>query len=337
MRRSWRALLFMARNHFGDAPLLSTEDAAPAAHRQVRGGRDGVCLLARREVAGGIAERALPARRMSQFHFISGLPRSGSTLLAALLRQNPAVSAGISSPLGTLFHSTRNAMGAWSETSVLLDDAQRERILRGLFESYYADRQDRRIIFDTNRAWCARLPALKRLFPAAKVICCVRSVAWIMDSIERLAREHPFHESRLWNNDSERATVFTRVDALAQNDRFVGFAWSALKEAVYGEHADSLLLVDFDLLAAAPQKVLDLIYDFISEPRFEHDLENIQFDEPAFDQNLGLPGLHRVRSKVAPVRRATILPPDLFARLDAMSFWRELGDSRAHLIAAKPG
>ncbi|MGI4764644.1 MAG: sulfotransferase, partial [Janthinobacterium lividum] len=32
-------------------------------------------------------------------HFISGLPRSGSTLLAALLRQNPTVHAHISSPV----------------------------------------------------------------------------------------------------------------------------------------------------------------------------------------------------------------------------------------------
>ncbi|MBU0835751.1 MAG: sulfotransferase, partial [Gammaproteobacteria bacterium] len=31
---------------------------------------------------------------MPAYHFISGLPRSGSTLLAALLRQNPRFHAG---------------------------------------------------------------------------------------------------------------------------------------------------------------------------------------------------------------------------------------------------
>jgi sulfotransferase len=271
---------------------------------------------------------------MSQYHFISGLPRSGSTLLAALLRQNPEVAAGISSPVGGLFHATHNAMGAWSETSVMLDDEQRRRILKGLFDTYYADRQDKRLIVDTNRAWCARLPALKRLFPEAKLICCVRSVAWIMDSIERLVREHPFRESRLWNNDSERSNVFTRVEALSQNDRFVGYSWSALKEAVYGEHASSLLLVDYDLLAAAPGKVMDLIYDFLGEPRFAHDFDNVAFDEPAFDQNLGLPGMHKVRAKVTLEGRRSLLPPDLFARLDDLSFWRDLSQSNAHLIAA---
>jgi len=273
---------------------------------------------------------------MSAYHFISGLPRSGSTLLAALLQQNPRVAAGISSPVGGLFHAVHTAMGARNEASVMLDDAQRRRILKGLFDSYYADRQDKGLIVDTNRAWCARLPALKSLFPDAKVICCVRSVAWVMDSIERLTQAHPFRESKLWSSDSERSNVFTRVEALSQNDRFVGYAWSALKEAVYGEHASSLLLVDYDLLAAAPAKVMDLIYDFLGEPGFEHDFDNIAFDAQAFDASLGLPGLHAVRPKVAVEARRTILPPDLFARLDDLSFWRDLSQSAAHVIAAGP-
>ncbi|MEM5734156.1 sulfotransferase, partial [Shewanella algae] len=37
-----------------------------------------------------------------RFHFISGLPRSGSTLLSAILRQNPRFSAGMSSPVAML-------------------------------------------------------------------------------------------------------------------------------------------------------------------------------------------------------------------------------------------
>jgi len=40
---------------------------------------------------------------LQTFHFIAGLPRSGSTLLAALLRQNPRFQAGMTSPVGALF------------------------------------------------------------------------------------------------------------------------------------------------------------------------------------------------------------------------------------------
>ena len=41
-----------------------------------------------------------------------------------------------------------------------------------------------------------------------------------------------------------------------------------------------------------------------------------------FDARLGTPGLHHVRRKTARVERATILPPDLWARYEGASIWR---------------
>ncbi len=46
----------------------------------------------------------------ARYHFISGLPRSGSTLLAAILRQNPRFHAGISSSLPPLFTDAMEVM-----------------------------------------------------------------------------------------------------------------------------------------------------------------------------------------------------------------------------------
>ena len=76
---------------------------------------------------------------MRSIHFISGLPRSGSTLLAAVLRQNPRFEAGMSGPLAGLFGALVGQMSARNEYSVFIDDTKRERILRGLFDTFYAD------------------------------------------------------------------------------------------------------------------------------------------------------------------------------------------------------
>ena len=46
---------------------------------------------------------------MSTIHFISGLPRSGSTLLAGLLRQNPRFAAAMTGPVGGLSTTLLNA------------------------------------------------------------------------------------------------------------------------------------------------------------------------------------------------------------------------------------
>ena len=230
-----------------------------------------------------------------------------------------------------------NQFSAGSEFGPVIDQPMRRRLLRSLFETYYAERADKSFIFDTNRMWCAKLPALLDLFPDAKVIACVRNVAWVMDSIERLYRANPYENTKLFNDDTERNSVFSRVDTLAQRDRLVGYSWCALKEAYYGEHAKSLLLLDYDLLAHAPDKCMRLVYEFIGQPLFEHDFEQVEYDAPAFDQALGLSGLHKVRPKVATVARRTVLPPDLFARYAALSFWENGDSSTANVIRPKGG
>lgn len=269
------------------------------------------------------------------FHFISGLPRAGSTLLAALLRQNPRFHAGMTSPVGTLFSSMLGQFSAGSEFGPMITQAQRRRVLRGLFETYYAEQEVRPVVFDTSRLWCAKLPAVLDLFPQAKVIACVRNVAWVMDSIERLYRANPFENTKLFGDDTERNTVYSRVDTLAQRNRLVGFAWAGLKEAFYGAHARSLLVVEYDLLTQAPRNVLRLVYEFIGEPWFEHDFDNVHYDAPEFDQALGLAGLHRVRPRVAAESRRTILPPDLFEQYAGLCFWRDASHSEAHVIRVK--
>ena len=106
---------------------------------------------------------------MPTFHFISGLPRSGSTLLAALILQNPRFHAGMTSPVGALFSGMLNQFSAGSEFGPVIDQPMRRRLLRSLFDTYYAEQSDKGIIFDTNRLWCAKLPALLDLFPNTKV------------------------------------------------------------------------------------------------------------------------------------------------------------------------
>lgn len=269
------------------------------------------------------------------YHFISGLPRAGSTLLSAILRQNPRFHAGISSPLAGLANGVLGQVSAGSEFATLVDERQRRALLRGLFDSYYRDTPGA-VIFDTNRQWCGKLPLLRDLFPGAKVIACVRNVAWVMDSIERLYRANPYENTRLFNHAGGRGSVYTRLEGLAQHDQMVGSAWAALREAYYGEQAESLLVIDYDLLSRAPQQVIPLIYDFLGETPFEHDFDNIAYDAVDFDLQLGVPGLHRVRAKVAFEPRRTILPPDLFEKYSKLSFWGDRNGSRANVISNQP-
>jgi sulfotransferase len=271
-------------------------------------------------------------------HFISGLPRSGSTLLAAILRQNPAIDAHMSSPVAPLFNQMWLAMGAGHEYSVFIDDEQRQDLLRSIFAAYYRKVHPHKLVFDTNRMWCAKLPELARLFPRSRLVCCVRDVHWILDSFERLHRNNPFQLSMLFNADTCR-TVYHRVETLGGVNGVVGFAWHALRDACFGEFSDRLILVDYDALTRDPETALAFLYRKLGLPPYRHDFENVLFDEAdEFDRRFGLPGLHAVGRKVQHVTRETILPPELVARFAQDAFWKNTAfDGRnIPVVLAKP-
>ncbi|MFC4259162.1 sulfotransferase [Marinobacter lacisalsi] len=268
----------------------------------------------------------------SQFHFISGLPRSGSTLLAGILRQNPRFHASMSSPVSGLLNGALEQMGAGSEFYSFFDEEKRKRICKALFDAYYADQTDREVIFDTSRIWTARLHQLVELFDDFKMICCVRNPAWVMDSFERIYRKNPFDYSRMFNPAS-RMTVYSRCETLIQAGSSVGSAWTALKEAYYGEFSNRLLLLDYDLLVTNPQRTIELLYRFLGLTEYSHDFDNVEYEENEFDQTLGVDGLHRVKRKVEFTPRRSILPPDLFSKYSDMAFWKDTTGTEASIIA----
>jgi sulfotransferase len=270
-------------------------------------------------------------------HFVSGLPRSGSTLLAGILRQNPKFHAGMSSPVGPLFNQLLNAMGVTQEHSVFIAEEQRQDVLRGLFDSYYRKIHPEKLVFDTNRLWCSRLPALASLFPKSKVIACVRDPIWVIDSFERLIRKNALVVSRMFPGDAN-ATVFTRVDHLTSKVGTVGFPWNALQEAFYGEHAGGrLILIDYEALTREPEQTMTHLYELLGLPPFKHDFDNVSYkDGGEFDLWLGVPGLHTIAQKVQYTPRKSILPPELIGRFANQCFWRDKEASPADVAVLLP-
>jgi sulfotransferase len=255
-------------------------------------------------------------------HFISGLPRSGSTLLSAILRQNPRFHAMMTSPVGGIFMAMQTAISRKHEAAVFIEPDQKRELLAGVFHNYYHAIGAEKVVFDTNRVWCSKMPALTRLFPAARVICCARHVSWIMDSIERLERRNAFDLSGMFGFDPG-STVYTRLGRLAGSDGIVGHALDGLREAFHGGHADRMIVVTYEALTRDPAGAMRILYDFLGEAPFEHDFDNVEYSADDFDAALGSPGLHTVRRKVAFIERPTILPPDLFARYESDAFWMD--------------
>ncbi|MEO8926595.1 MAG: sulfotransferase [Caulobacteraceae bacterium] len=258
---------------------------------------------------------------MPAFHLISGLPRSGSTLLSAILKQNPRFMAGVTSPVAALVGALLPKMSGTSEFAPFFDDERRRRILRGLFDTYYGAIPAGHLVFDTNRSWTAKAALLRDLYPEARIVCLVREVGWIIDSIERVLRANPLEVSRMLNFQTG-SSVYGRAELLMNSENgLVGLAWSSLREAWFSDNATSLIVIDYDRFTRDPRATIARLYAELKEPAFAHDFDNLTHDEPDYDATLGMPGLHTVRAKVEHQPRTPCIPPDIFANYKDTAFW----------------
>ncbi len=106
-----------------------------------------------------------------------------------------------------------------------------------------------------------------------------------------------------------------------------GFAYNALREAIYGEQSDRLLIVRYESLVANPLGVLAAIYGFVGEELVPHEPRKIEpsYDMIEFDQRLGTPRPSRCRAHGRSAGSASrSCRPDLFARYQRDAFWEDL-------------
>lgn len=270
-------------------------------------------------------------------HFISGLPRAGSTLLAAILRQNPAFHAAMSSPLAAMLVAMQNKMSG-GEFSTFYDDETRLAMLRGAFSSYYSVKApllgEGAVIFDSNRSWTARPAILAKLFPESRIICCVRHVGWIADSIETMLNKNPLQFSRIFNYQPGNS-INARVDQMMNSETgLIGLPWNHLRDAWFSPFANRLILVHYDRLVSQPQLTLQALYRALGVTYFPHDFNNVSYAADDYDESIGMPGLHTIDRVVAKRERKPILPPDIFMKAASTHFWenRELLGNGATLL-----
>lgn len=257
---------------------------------------------------------------MKQYHFISGLPRSGSTLLSAILKQNPSFYADIASPVCGLVSGCIDMMSG-NENNLNIDDTQRKDVLQGLIDGYYKKIKEP-VIFDSSRTWTSKTNLIKTLLPKAKILCCVRDVAWVLDSFETIANKNSLYANTFIDSEANQS-VITRCDALmdVQKGGQVVKPWFWLQEGYYANRA-MLHIIEYDNLCKNPEATMKLVYGFLEMRYFEHDFDNIEYSNEKFDVPMGQKDLHTVRKKVSFVQRETILPPTVWKKYGGQEFWR---------------
>ena len=252
------------------------------------------------------------------YHFITGLPRSGSTLLSTILKQNPRFHTSITDPLATFVKGTIETLGSEPGMKSEVPLERRRNIIRGMFDGYYKD-VDNPVIFNTNRAWTFLTHIINDVYSNSRFIVCVRDVNWVLDSLETAHRKNPLSPNTVSGGPGK--SVYQRIDSFMEETGIVGFPYIGIKQAITGNEKHKLILVEYDQLCKNPSQIIKSIYTFIDEPHFEHDFDNVENSWNEYDKEIGIP-LHNIRKKVEYTQRQSILPPDILQKYGNMEVWR---------------
>lgn len=266
---------------------------------------------------------------MKSFYFISGLPRSGSTLLSAILKQNPNFYADIASPVEALTGTSIDVITG-AESNLTVTEEQRKNLMYGIFEGYYKH-IDKPVIFDSSRGWTKRTNLLRTLFPYTKVLCPVRDIVSILNSFELIASKNPFHTKTLTEH---KDNVFARCDGMMnKNGGIVAGPWILLQEG-YALNPEMIYFIEYENLCKEPEKVMRGVYDFLNQPYYSHDFDNVEYSNENFDKACNLKDLHTVKKKVEYNPPRNILPPEIVKKYKEMKmeFWRENYNPDADII-----
>src|SRR3989338_2939577 len=259
------------------------------------------------------------------FYFISGLPRSGSTLLTNILAQNPRFGVSNTSGIMDVIFGVRNTWDKHIEFQAHPDEAAKLRVMRGILENYYAN-SDKPVIFDKCRGWLSLIEMAEAILGRKeKILVPVRDVRDVLASFEKLWRE----TSKTSQVGQESAfyfdvqTVEGRAGVWLRGDQPVGLAYNRVRDTLNRGYGDRLYFVQFEHLTSNPEKTMEGIYDFLGEQKFKHDFAHVEQVTYENDSVHGFKDLHTIRNKVVsvPPQWPSILGP--FAeQFGKMNFWQ---------------
>ena len=209
-----------------------------------------------------------------KYYFMSGLPRSGSTLLSTLLNQNPEIYSGPSSPvLGVMVGAHENFLTNELYLGYPKPDQANE-VIGSMIENYYSD-IEKPIIIDKNRAWTGRMPFIEGYIKPEelKVIVPVRRVDEILTSFLTMVHRNPFKEGQAKINYIDEVLIKSdtpmndenRCMHLLNSGGILYDSLHTLKLGVEEGYKECFHYVDYNDMMDDPQGDMDKIYEFLGE------------------------------------------------------------------------
>lgn len=244
-----------------------------------------------------------------KFINLSGLPRSGSTLLGNVLNQHPDITACMDSDLaGIVCTLSEHASNVSKDTQFTISQNEilYRDFMRSGIQSWVNNLCNTKFYLDKDRSWAFDYTLLFKLIPDAKVIFLIRDLRGVISSFEKVESGKRITPPNGDLRSDERGEyhnvdiMIERIDKWLDGDMIYTPLYF-LKELLDCErkYYKNFKFVRYEDFMENPKEFISSIYDFIGANPFDNDLNNIK--QVKYHDSCFAPyGIHTIKPKLVP-------------------------------------
>ena len=234
-------------------------------------------------------------KKNKQLFFLIGMPRSGNTLFASILNQNPKIACTANSITLEIMKELHHL----KMTHVFQnypDYKSLDNVLDSVFDIYYKDwPQD--IIIDRGPVTTpGNLEVMQKHFKRPfKCIVLLRDLMDVLASLMKWYTENPssYINKYGYRTDEEKLSAIMSKKAVVAKDL------EAIKNSY--NYPEMCLYIKYDDLVTQPEKEIRRVYEFMNVPYFNHkfkDLKQININGMGYDDTVVGKNMHTIRTEV---------------------------------------
>lgn len=256
---------------------------------------------------------------LKNLFFVSGLPRSGSTLLMNLLGQNPNHYVTPTSGLIELFCGVKSTWKNCLEFKSEGLEKVKPRVAKsmaGILHGYFYDELSQgKVVFDKSRGWPQFMEDLEySMGREIRIISTVRDIRAVVASFEKLYRKREI-EYTYPQGDAffEAQTVVGRAEVLLGKGGVIGLTINRIRDAL-NRMPSRMVIIPYQSFTINPKQTMNALHERLGLEPFDYDPENIEQVTHENDLYHGM-DLHTINGKIVPPQTNAkppwdgILPP----------------------------
>ena len=241
-------------------------------------------------------------------YFLTGFPRAGNTVLAAILNQNKNIGATGHSSLPDVFFNLEQIKNN-STYKNFTNTASLENIKKNIFLTHYSNWNYKYILDRAEWATPYNYYILSKYSPNdIKVLFLLRNPIDIIKSYLNLCNLYPnFYINKQYEDldktELHKSEIEEKIELITKKGDLFDWSYMAYN---FIKDKETVHLVKYENLIKKPQETLDKIYTFLNIPKFKHtfniknqfSINNISYN----DDIIGAPmhTLHRGKVKNFP-------------------------------------